>query len=237
MDLEFGTKTAPGPGCRLLFWRHIFYPTGFMRGKKPEAKEKKIVLATRNKKKLVELTRVLAGADVKLLGLDSFPETPEVEETGLTFEENAILKATQVARSTGHYALADDSGLEVDALGGEPGVRSARYSGPDANDRKNLEKLLLEMKSVPAGKRTARFRAVIALAAPDGRVINTFSGKVEGTIGFSPAGETGFGYDPVFYPLDHDRTFAQMAAREKDALSHRAKALEKLKTYLSEAGF
>ncbi len=195
-----------------------------------------IVLATRNKKKLVELERVLAGAHVELLGLDAFPGTPEVEETGATFEENAALKASQVARFTGHYALADDSGLEVDALGGSPGVFSARYSGPQANDQKNLEKLLLELKTVPEGKRTARFRAVMALAAPDGNVIRTFAGVVEGTIGFSPAGANGFGYDPVFYPLGRSRTFAQMAPEEKDALSHRGRALEKLKQYLFVSG-
>ena len=197
----------------------------------------KIVLATRNKKKLAELSRVLAGTGVELLGLDDFPQTPEVEETGSTFEANAVLKASQVAKSTGHYALADDSGLEVDALHGAPGVFSARYSGPDADDRKNLEKLLSEMKLVPDGNRTARFQTVIALAAPDGHILNTFPGKVEGTIGFCPAGETGFGYDPVFYPLGHNRTFAQMSAAEKDALSHRGQALEKLKTYLPAAGF
>lgn len=193
-----------------------------------------MVLATRNKKKLQELSRVLAqgGTPVELQGLDAFPEAPEVEETGATFEENAVLKASQVARSTGHYALADDSGLEVDALGGAPGVLSARYSGAQANDKKNLEKLLLEMERVPEGKRTARFRAVIALAAPDGSIIRTFSGAVEGKIGFSPAGESGFGYDPVFYPLGHDRTFAQMTPEEKDSMSHRGRALEKLKEFL-----
>ena len=193
----------------------------------------KIVLATRNKKKLGELKRVLAGAHVELKGLDAFPGAPEVEETGATFEENAVLKASQVAKSTGHYALSDDSGLEVDALGGEPGVFSARYAGANANDQKNLDKLLLELKPVPEGKRTARFRAVIALAAPDGSVVRTFSGAVEGAIGFSPAGENGFGYDPVFYPQGHDRTFAQMESGEKDAMSHRARALQKLKKYLS----
>ena len=193
----------------------------------------KIVVATRNRNKLAELKRILAGAPVELEGLEAHPECPEVEETGSTFEENASLKASQVAKFTGLHALADDSGLEVDALGGAPGIYSARYAGANANDRKNLEKVLHELEGVPVQRRSARFRTAIALAAPDGHIIKVFSGKVEGTIGFSPKGESGFGYDPVFYPLGHGETFAQMGPGRKDAISHRAEALRRLKAFLA----
>ncbi|MDA8157386.1 MAG: XTP/dITP diphosphatase [Actinomycetota bacterium] len=192
-----------------------------------------IVVATRNRKKLNELNRMLGGLGVTLLGLDSFPEFPEVEETGSTFEENAKLKAGQAALFSGRYALADDSGLEVDALGGAPGVYSARYAGPEANDKKNLQLLLQELAVVPEGRRGARFRAVLVLADASGRPAAVFDGKVEGRIGFEPRGDNGFGYDPVFFPEGHDRTFAQMAASEKDSMSHRGRALEKLKEYLA----
>ena len=193
----------------------------------------RIVVATRNRNKLAELRRILAGSPVELEGLDAWPECPEVEETGDSFEENAILKASFAARFTGLTALADDSGLEVDALAGAPGVRSARYAGDAADDRANLSKLLHALEEVPAGKRSARFRAAIALASPDGKIIRTFQGKVDGTIGFGPKGETGFGYDPVFYPLGYDVTFAQMGPARKDAISHRADALRQLKAFLS----
>lgn len=178
-----------------------------------------------------ELKRILSGVDrIELVGLDAFPDAPEVEETGKTFEENAILKAKAISRYAKTWALADDSGLEVDALKGAPGVLSARYAGPDANDQKIVEKLLRELNGVPPEKRTARFRAVIALATPCGDT-RTFSGKVEGRIGTEPKGKMGFGYDPVFYPEGHQRTFAQMSPEEKDSMSHRARALEKLKAY------
>lgn len=195
----------------------------------------KIVFATRNKKKLEELRRMLQGINnIELLGLDSFPHCPEVEETGTTFEENSRLKAVAIARCTGLWALADDSGLEVDALHGAPGVYSARYAGEGANDQKNVEKLLRALEGVPAGQRTARFRAVITLAGPEGdeKNIKAFEGAAEGAIGTAPEGENGFGYDPVFYPEGHGRTFAQMPPAEKDSMSHRGKALEKLKEYL-----
>lgn len=191
----------------------------------------RIVVATRNKKKLEELRRILSGlGKIDLLGLEAFPDAPEVEETGKTFEENAVMKAKTISRNVNAWVLADDSGLEVDALKGAPGVYSARYAGPEANDRKNMEKLLREMEGVPAERRTARFRAVIALATPCGDTL-TFSGKVEGSIGTEPEGKMGFGYDPVFYPEGHRRTFAQMSPREKDSMSHRARALEKVKSY------
>ena len=139
-----------------------------------------------------------------------------------------------MAGYTGRYALADDSGLEVDALNGAPGVYSARYAGAEPDDKRNLAKLLEELKGVPPDKRTARFHAVIALAAPGGRIVGTFDGTVEGAIGEAPKGESGFGYDPVFYPRGHGRTFAQMAPGEKDSMSHRARALALLSGFLKK---
>lgn len=188
-----------------------------------------IVLATRNRKKLEEMQRLLEGVPVRLYTLDDFPECPEVEEDEETFEGNAIKKAITVSRCTGKIAISDDSGLEVYALGGAPGVYSARYAGEGANDRANIEKLLSEMKDIK--DRRARFVCVIALASPDGKV-NVFDGYVEGTIGHEPIGEQGFGYDPIFFPEGFNKTFAEMGALEKDALSHRGKALEKLRDYI-----
>ncbi len=190
-----------------------------------------LVIATRNKKKIGEIRRILEGVPVRLYSLDDFPGCPEVEEDADTFEGNAIKKARAVAGYSGKPAIADDSGLEVEALGGSPGVFSARYSGT-GDDRKNLEKVLSELKGVEETRRGARFVCVIALVFPDNRV-ETFSGSVEGRIGTEPKGFSGFGYDPVFYPLDHDKTFAEMSAGEKDALSHRGMALKKLRDYLS----
>lgn len=166
-----------------------------------------------------------------LVSPDDFPGCQEVEETEESFEGNALKKALAVAAFTGLPALADDSGLEVDALGGAPGVRSARYAGEGASDAENVEKLLHEMRGVPDEKRGARFVCVIALAQPDGRA-EIFRGGVEGRIGGTPAGIGGFGYDPVFYPEGHGRTFAEMSPKEKDSMSHRGRALGKLRAYL-----
>jgi len=191
-----------------------------------------IVVATRNRNKLEEIRRILEGAGVSLRGADEYPGCPEVEETGETFEENALAKARAVSAHTGRHALADDSGLEVRALGGAPGVRSARYAGEGAGDSENLQKLLHEMTPVPGGKRGARFVCVMALVGPDGRE-KTFEGEVRGTIGLEPRGRSGFGYDPVFYPEGHDRTFAEMSPAEKDSMSHRGRALLRLREYLA----
>jgi XTP/dITP diphosphohydrolase len=190
-----------------------------------------IVLATRNKKKVEEIKRITEGMAVTIFTLDDFPGCPEVEEDGATFEENAVKKAMTVARFAGKPALADDSGLEVYALSGAPGTRSARYSGHDANDRKNTEKLLSEMRLLAKKDRKARFVCSIALAMPDGNV-RTFNGYSEGGIGTEPRGANGFGYDPVFYPEGHDWTFAEMSAEEKDSLSHRGNAIRQLQRYL-----
>ena len=190
-----------------------------------------IVLATRNKKKVEEIKRIVRDMPVAIYTLDDFPGCPDVEEDGKTFEENAVKKASAVSKYTKTPALADDSGLEVDALAGEPGVFSARYAGEGADDRKNYEKLLREMSSVPDGKRGARFVCVLALAFPDSRV-ETFSGYAEGLIGRKPKGADGFGYDPVFYPQGYERTFAEMGDKEKDLLSHRGMALGGLYAFI-----
>ena len=190
-----------------------------------------IVLATRNRKKIEEIIRITQGLNVRILTLDDFPGCPETEEDGKTFEENAIKKAVTVSEYTGKPALADDSGLEVDALQGAPGTLSARYAGERANDQNNVEKLLKEMRSFPEYDRKARFVCCIALAFPEG-TINTFYGTSEGKIGTEPRGHGGFGYDPVFYPEGFSITFAEMSGERKDTLSHRGKALSKVKEHL-----
>jgi len=193
-----------------------------------------LVLATRNKKKIEEIKRITAGLPITILSLDDYPQCPEVEEDRDTFEGNAVKKAVEMCHCTGKPALADDSGLEVDALGGAPGVYSARYAGgtgSTTSDIKNYEKLIVELKNVPNEKRGARFVCCMALAFPDG-TIKTFLGYAKGRIGWGPQGKTGFGYDPIFIPEGKKMTFAEMTGEEKDKLSHRAKALEKLTEYI-----
>lgn len=191
-----------------------------------------IVLATRNKKKIEEIKRIVADLPVTILSLDNFPSCPETVEDRDSFEGNAVKKAVEVCGCTGKPALADDSGLEVDALGGAPGVFSARYaSGTGGNDVRNYEKLLSELKNVPGENRGAQFVCCMALAFPDGTV-KTFLGYAKGRIGMEPKGKTGFGYDPVFIPGSYEKTFAEMSGEEKDKLSHRGKAREKLADFL-----
>ena len=191
----------------------------------------KFVIATHNKHKLQELQRILSP-----LGIDAVTaDLSEVEETGTTFAENAYLKAKAACEETGLPAVADDSGLEVDALDGRPGVYSARYAGEGATDAQRIEKLLGELAEVPAEKRGARFVSAICCVFPNGDTLRA-EGHCPGSISFAPAGEDGFGYDPVF--LCGEKTFAQMTAAEKDAVSQRGKALEKfhlaLKDYLNK---
>jgi len=186
-----------------------------------------VILATRNKGKIAELTRMLEGFQIEVRGLDAFPEIAEVEETGTTFEENARLKAEAVSRATGLVAVADDSGLEVDALGGAPGVFSARYAGDGADDAANNAKLLRELAGEPPEKRTARFRCVMLAAAPNGEELMA-SGTWEGMIAEAPRGEGGFGYDPVFCDPKLGRAAAELTRDEKNARSHRGKALKAL---------
>ena len=190
-----------------------------------------IVLASRNKKKAAEIERILAGSPITVLTLDDFPNCPDVEEDADTFDGNALKKARAIAACTGRAAFSDDSGLEVEALSGAPGVYSARYAGPNANDADNLQKLLAAMQDIPEERRAARFVCAIAFVQPNGDE-HVFWGYAEGAIGREPKGVSGFGYDPVFYPSGHARTFAEMTATEKDAMSHRRKALEKLAEFL-----
>ncbi len=188
----------------------------------------KLVLASGNRGKQREFQALLAPAGFDLLlqtqlGVDSVPETGE------TFEDNALIKARHAAGATSLAALADDSGLEVDALGGRPGVRSARYAGEHASDEDNNTLLLRELAGVPLEKRTARYRCVLALTRrSDDPAPLIASGSWEGRIGLAPAGEGGFGYDPLFIPEGHDGTAAQLTAAAKNNLSHRAKALAAL---------
>lgn len=169
---------------------------------------------------------------MRILTLEDFPECPEVVEDQATFEGNAVKKAVAVMTCTGKTAVSDDSGLEVYALGNAPGVMSARYAGEPADDFRNIAKLLQELGALATERRGARFVCSISLATP-GAGVRTFHGTVEGRIGTEPKGVGGFGYDPVFYPLGFDRTFAEMSPDEKDVLSHRRKALEQLKEWLT----
>jgi XTP/dITP diphosphohydrolase len=191
-----------------------------------------VVLATTNRKKIAEITRICSDLRMRILTLDAFPDVPEVEEKGRTFRSNALKKAREISKRTGYPAIADDSGLAVDALDGQPGVYSARYAGIDADDRQNVKKLLRSMKNIPNKKRGARFVCCIAFALPNGRY-RTFTGFVSGMIGRSRKGSGGFGYDPIFYPEGEKKTFAEMTDYEKDSLSHRGRALGKLHVYLS----
>lgn len=191
----------------------------------------RIVIATRNAHKTREIAAIL-GPQFETSDLTAAVNVPVVEETGVTFEENAILKAVAGSRFFDCVVLADDSGLEVDALGGAPGVYSARYAGEAATDAENLRKLIEKMKCVVVADRagTARFRCVIA-AARGGQLLRTFDGVIEGAITNEPRGESGFGYDPVFVPAGHDRTFAEMPASVKNKLSHRSQAIGKARAF------
>ena len=190
------------------------------------------IIATNNAKKLLELWRILNPLGIRALSAkEAGVSLGEVEETGETFEENARLKARAALDKTGMPALADDSGLMVDALNGEPGVYSARYGGEGATDAQKNEKLLKNMENVPKGKRTARFVSAICCLFPDGREIMV-RGECEGSIAYAPRGEGGFGYDPVF--LVGERSYAQLTPEEKDAVSHRGQALRKLSEELKK---
>lgn len=192
-----------------------------------------IVLASTNQGKVRELTRLFDEPRLRLVSMSGLvPSGFEVDETGATFEENAWLKALEVCRATGRPALADDSGIEVDALGGRPGVYSARYAGVGASDQANNELLLQELGSAPREKRTARFRCVLAFAVPgpQGPIkLARAAGAIEGRILSAPRGENGFGYDPLFEPLRWPgRTTAEISPEEKNEISHRAEAARAL---------
>ncbi|MFD5431346.1 RdgB/HAM1 family non-canonical purine NTP pyrophosphatase [Kitasatospora sp. NPDC127067] len=189
----------------------------------------RLILATRNQHKVTELRAILAdaGLDVELVGADAYPEIPDVPETGVTFAENALLKAHALARATGLPAVADDSGLCVDVLNGAPGIFSARWSGKHGDDTANLDLLLAQLSDIAEPHRGAHFFCAAALAFPDGteRVVE---GRLLGTLRTAPAGDGGFGYDPILQPLGETRTCAELTPAEKNAISHRGKAFRAL---------
>jgi XTP/dITP diphosphohydrolase len=189
----------------------------------------RVVLATKNAHKLIEMRRILdeAGLEIDLVGTDVFPDLTDVAETGSTFAANALLKARSVCAETGLAAIADDSGLGVDALNGMPGIFSARWSGAHGDDIANLNLLLGQISDVPDSRRGAAFHCAAAVVLPDGteRVVE---GTIDGTLIRQPRGANGFGYDPIFVPLGETRTTAEMSAEEKDAISHRGRAMRAL---------
>ncbi|MEU8363411.1 RdgB/HAM1 family non-canonical purine NTP pyrophosphatase [Nonomuraea sp. NPDC048882] len=191
----------------------------------------RIVLATRNTGKIAELRRILSGFDV--VGLEEFPSIGEVAETGVTFEENALLKAHAVAKGSGLPAVADDSGLCVDVLNGMPGVFSARWAGNHGDDRANLDLLLAQISDVPAERLSAHFACAAALALPSGEY-RVVEGTLPGRLVMTPRGSNGFGYDPIFVPDGDERTTAEMTAEEKDAISHRGRAFRGLAPIVRE---
>jgi XTP/dITP diphosphohydrolase len=196
-----------------------------------------LVIATTNKGKLREIRELLKGLDVEVKGLAEYPGCPEVVEDGETFRENALKKAGAIAEYTGRLTLADDSGLEVDALGGAPGVYSARFAGKNADDLKNNRKLLRLMKDTPEKGRGAQFVCVLALAGPPGSGIRprVLKGVVRGRIAREMRGPRGFGYDPLFYYPKAKQTFAEMGPAEKNKVSHRGRALAKLREVMKDA--
>ncbi|MDF6020774.1 RdgB/HAM1 family non-canonical purine NTP pyrophosphatase [Streptomyces sp. JH34] len=189
----------------------------------------RLILATRNAGKITELHAILADAGLNhdLVGADAYPDVPDVKETGVTFAENALLKAHALARATGHPAVADDSGLCVDVLGGAPGIFSARWAGAHGNDRANLDLLLAQLADIDGPHRGAYFACAAALALPDGTEC-VVEGRLTGTLRHSPAGAYGFGYDPILQPDGETRTCAELTPDEKNAISHRGKAFRAL---------
>ncbi|MBI3854924.1 MAG: RdgB/HAM1 family non-canonical purine NTP pyrophosphatase [Planctomycetes bacterium] len=191
---------------------------------------REIVIASKNKGKIREIRQIYADLPVSIV---ETPDLPDVVEDGDTFSANARKKAVEIARHTGKWALADDSGLEVDALKGAPGIHSARWSG--GGDEANNDKLLAELREVPAPARTARYRAVVVIASPEGRVVAEADGACEGLIGFVRKGSGGFGYDPLFVVPQFGLTMAELPAETKHSISHRGEALQRLREPLTRA--
>lgn len=194
---------------------------------------KKLIIATKNKGKAKEFVSLFSPLGYDVLTLLDIEGAIDVEETGTTFEENAILKAEALCQEYNSMVIADDSGLIIDALDGRPGVYSARYAGEEKSDEANIDKVLEELKDVPTENRTARFYCALAVALPQQETV-TVSGTVEGMIGTERQGENGFGYDPIFYIPSLDKTMAQLNPEEKNAISHRANALKNLKESLHQ---
>ena len=193
---------------------------------------KTLLVATHNQGKVKEYAEMLSDLDINWQSLDDIGLTQEVEESGATFLENALLKAAGYAREAGCLTLADDSGLVVDALDGGPGVTTARYGGPELSSRERYEYLLSNLRGVPSEERTARFVCIIALADAGGTILATAEGRIEGTIAEGPAGDGGFGYDPVFYVPQTGRTMAELPPQTKHTLSHRGNALRAIEPQL-----
>lgn len=196
---------------------------------------RRLVLATRNVHKVTELRAILAdtGLDVELVGADAYPEIPDVKETGVTFAENALLKARALAEATGLPSVADDSGICVDVLGGAPGIFSARWAGRHGDDAANLALLLAQLGDIGAEHRAAHFACAAALALPDG-IARVAEGRLTGTLRYTPAGDGGFGYDPILQPDGDTRTCAELTAAEKNAVSHRGKAFRALAPQIAD---
>lgn len=194
---------------------------------------KKIIFASRNRGKIKEIQALLMDSGVTLLSLNDYPDLPEIKEDGNSFLENALKKARTIAELTGEVVLADDSGLEVEALNGAPGIYSARYAGGEGDDRKNILKILSDLRGVPPARREAVFRCILVLCRPNGRY-HAFDGNWKGRITETPVGRGGFGYDPVFYLPERGVTAAQLSADIKNSISHRAKAVAKLKIWLEK---
>jgi XTP/dITP diphosphohydrolase len=196
-------------------------------------RNKKIIIATNNLGKAKEFEKLFDKYGISIETLHDYPELPEVEETGVTFKENAFKKANEISQILGQVVLADDSGLEVDALNGAPGVYSARYAGEPANDENNNNKLLQDLKSVPNTNRAAQFHCSLALVGPDREPLHV-EGKVKGFILREPKGNNGFGYDPLFYIPELDQTMAELSDEEKNEVSHRAQAIKQLEKHLKD---
>ncbi|MFB5194770.1 XTP/dITP diphosphatase [Neobacillus sp. KR4-4] len=194
---------------------------------------KEVIIATKNPGKAREFEHIFSSRGITVRTLLDYPDIPEVEETGTTFEENATLKAVAVSKALGQMVIGDDSGLIVDALEGRPGIYSARYAGEPKNDQNNTDKVLSELEGIPEEKRTARFYCALAVAVP-GQETETVSGTCEGRILEERRGTNGFGYDPVFYVPEKGLSMAELSSEEKNKISHRANALKKLDVVLDE---
>ncbi len=194
---------------------------------------KSVIIATKNKGKAKEFERLFSKHDMEVKTLIDFPDVPDIEETGETFEENAIIKAEAIAELSGSYVVADDSGLVIDALDGRPGVFSARYAGAEKNDEDNIDKVLSEMNGVTEKDRTARFYCALAMAGPDFETF-TVNGTCEGLILNERRGSEGFGYDPIFFLRSEGKTMAEMSPARKNELSHRAAAMKNLEPYIEK---
>jgi XTP/dITP diphosphohydrolase len=192
-----------------------------------------VILATRNPGKVREIVAIYARLELELRSLAGYPEVPQIREDGATYADNAAAKARAAALRIGLVALADDSGIEVDALSGAPGVQSARFLGPSATDTERNARILLLLEGVPEARRTARYRAAVAVARPDGTV-RVFDGICEGRVALAPRGAAGFGYDPIFMPEGAQETMAEIPLEMKNRISHRARALRAAEPYLRE---